>query len=85
MISQKEIEQLEPIDPKKCQAEVISYHPMRFGGNLHETKRCEKTPVWIALDYREGEFYGGMALCDDCKKICEIQIKTCRFQKLLEE
>jgi len=74
-------EELEPIDVSQCQAEIKGGSFMTFGPR--QSIRCKNKPTWIAVDFRDGEFYGGMALCDGCKKVCEIQVPTAKYQKLV--
>jgi len=76
-------EELLPIDPTRCQAQVKSGSLMTFGPV--KLIRCFKPPTWVAVDVRDGEFYGAMSLCDDCKKVCEIQVPTAKFQRLGKE
>lgn len=73
---------LEPVDTTRCQAEFKAGSFMTFGPR--ETKRCSCIPTWIAVDVRDGRFYGAMALCDECKKVCEIRVPSASFQKLRE-
>jgi hypothetical protein len=73
--------ELEPIDATRCQGEHRDGTFMTFGPRTFQ--RCSKKPTWVAIDFRDGAFYGAMSLCDDCKVICEGQIKTASFQKLL--
>lgn len=72
--------ELEPIDATRCQAEIKGGSFMTFGPR--EYVRCQAIPNWVALDVRDGVFYGAMALCDDCKKVCEIRLPSASFQKL---
>lgn len=75
---------LEPIDTTRCQAEKKEGSFMTFGPRRFV--RCEKKPAWVAVDVRQGVFYGAMSLCDDCKKVCEIRMPSVSFQRLaLEE
>ena len=71
---------LESIDTNRCQAEIKEGSFMTFGPRCYI--RCDKKASWIGIDVREGKFYGAMSFCDDCKKVCEIQMSSVRFQKL---
>ena len=71
---------LEPIDPKQCQGELLGGSFMTFGPRKY--RRCSSLPCWVAIDIQEGEFYGAMSLCDDCKAVCEIREPTARYQRL---
>ena len=71
---------LEAIDATRCQAEIKEGSFMTFGPRVYI--RCNDKPTWLAIDFRDGEFYGAMSLCDKCKKVCEIQVPTCVFRKL---
>lgn len=71
---------LEPVDATQCQAEVKRGSFMSFGPVAYQ--RCPRVPVWIAIDVRDGLFYGAMALCDECKRVCEIQLPSASFQEL---
>jgi len=75
------VSELEPIDSSRCQAERKTGSFMSFG--LPGTVRCKNKPTWIAIGIKEGKLDGAMALCDKCKKICEIQMPTVEFQKLV--
>ena len=72
--------ELEPIDASRCQAEVKEGSFMTFGPRQYV--RCNNKPIWIAVDVREGIFYGAMSLCDKCKKVCEIQMPSVNYQAL---
>lgn len=72
---------LEPIDTTQCQGEIKGGSFMTFGPRSYQ--RCSCIPTWIAIDIRDGLFYGAMALCDECKKVCELQVKSASFQKLM--
>jgi len=75
-----EKEELEPIDPLMCQAEKKEGSFMTFGPRRYQG--CPCIPTWVAIDVRDGKFYGAMSLCDDCKKVCEAQMPSASFQKL---
>ena len=75
------VEQLEPIDATQCQAEVLEGSFMTLGPRSYI--RCKAKPSWVAIDVRDGEFYGAMALCDECMKMCKIRIPTASFQPLI--
>ena len=80
MAKQEEAIELEPVDVSRCQAEIKEGSVMTFGPRRFI--RCEEKPIWIAVDVREGVFYGAMSLCDDCKKVCEIRMPSASFQRL---
>lgn len=73
-------DELEPIDATQCQAEWKGGSFMTFGPR--PTVRCQCIPIWLAVEVRDGQFYGAMALCDECKKVCEIKMPSARYQKL---
>ena len=73
-------EKLEPIDSTQCQAEVLAGSFMTFGPRKHV--RCSNKPTWVAVDVKNCEFRGAMALCEECKKVCEIRVPTANFQRL---
>jgi len=79
---QEEAIELEPVDVSRCQAEIKEGSFMTFGPR--QFARCEEKPIWIAVDVRQGVFYGAMSLCDDCKKVCEIRMPSASFQRLGE-
>ena len=72
--------ELEPIDASRCQAEWKEGSFMTFGPRSNV--RCQKTPSWVAVEVRGGEFYGAMSLCNECKKVCEIQMPSVKYQRL---
>jgi len=74
-------DKLEPIDSTQCQAEVKSGSFMTLGPRKYV--RCKNKPTWVAVDVREGKFYGAMSLCNECKKVCEIQMPTASYQALI--
>ena len=74
------MEELEPIDTTRCQAEIKEGSFMTFGPRSYQ--RCQRKPTWIAVDVRDSSFYGAMSLCDECKKVCEVRMPSARFQKL---
>lgn len=73
---------LEPVDVGRCQAEAKEGSFMTFGPRQYV--RCSNEPTWIAVDVREGVFYGAMSLCDECKKVCEIRMPGVSYQELLK-
>ncbi len=76
-----EYAELDPIDPRRCQAEKKMGSFMTFG--LPHLIRCDNHPVWVAIEVRDGNFYGGMALCDECRQVCERQMPSIAYQALL--
>lgn len=73
-------EELEPIDGIQCQGEIKTGSFMTLGPR--EYVRCSNKPTWVAVDVKDCEFRGAMALCEECKKVCEIQVPTANFQRL---
>lgn len=71
---------LDPIDPTRCQGEIKRGSFMTLGPRKYV--RCKNKPSYVAIDVREGKFYGGMSLCGSCKGVCQIQITTVKFQQL---
>lgn len=71
---------LEPIDPTRCQAEIKEGSFMTFG--LRKYVRCQNKPTYVAIDFRDGTFYGAMSLCDSCKEVCRTQWPSVSFQQL---
>ena len=74
------MEELEPVDATQCQSEKKEGSFMTFG--IPEFRRCTNPPSWLAVDIREGEFYGAMSLCEECRKVCEIRMPSASFQRL---
>jgi len=74
-------DELEPIDASRCQAEKKEGSFMTFGPRQYI--RCSNKPTWVAVEVKDGSFYGAMSLCDDCKKVCEIQMPSVKFQRLI--
>ncbi len=74
-------EKLEPIDSKRCQAEVKGGSFMTFG--LRKFVRCKNKPTYIAVSVEDGRFCGAMSLCDECQKVCEIRMPNANFQELV--
>ena len=72
---------LKPIDPEKCQAEILEGSFMTFGRRRYS--RCPNKPTWIAVEIKTDT--GFMALCDTCKKVFEIYVSNVAFQRLKEE
>lgn len=64
---------VEPIDPRRCQAEHRIGNFMSFGPQRFE--RCHNQPVWIAAQSTPDAdgFRGGMSLCADCRDKLEQQ------------
>ena len=60
--------ELEAVGSQRCQAEIKSGSFMTFG--RREMVRCKNKPFFVAFDIRDGEFYGAMSLCDECKDVC---------------
>lgn len=73
-------DELEPIDKNVCQAEMRGGSFMTFGSR--RLVRCTNVPSWIGVAVKDGEFYGAMSLCDECKKACEIKVPDAKFQML---
>ncbi len=73
--------ELEAIDPSRCQCEKLAGSFMTFGPR--SLVRCPNPPKWVGFDIREGKFYGAMSLCEECRKICQVQVPTAVYQPLL--
>jgi len=73
-------EELQPIDSTQCQAEIKAGSFMTFGSRYYV--RCSNPPEWIVVEIKEGLFFGAMALCDECKGVCEIRMPLVSYQKL---
>lgn len=74
-------------DYLQCQSEITSYHPFILGGKCQETKRCINQPIWLASEKesKDNEI-GSMTLCEECKVVCEKQMKNkVTFKKLGEK
>lgn len=71
----KELKPLEPVDHTRCQADIKSeYRPFIMGGDVGgKWGRCKNKPTWYARETKAGSDgrRGAMALCDECKPICE--------------
>jgi len=73
--------ELESVDAGQCQSEIRSGSFMTLGPR--KFVRCGEVPVWICVNVEEGEFCGAMSLCDNCKRVCEIQLPGVKFQRLV--
>jgi len=73
--------ELEAIDSQRCQAEKKEGSFMTLGPRKYI--RCQNKPTWVAVDIRAGSFCGAMSLCDECKKVCEIQMPSAKYQPLI--
>lgn len=73
--------ELDPVDANRCQAEKKEGSFMTLGPRSYI--RCRAKPSWIAIEIQNGKFAGAMSLCDDCKRVCEIQIDV-GFVRLLD-
>lgn len=76
-------QELEPIDPNRCQSERKAGSFMTLGPR--GLVRCRNKADWIGIQVKDGVFYGAMSLCDECKRVCEIQEPEVYYQKLLGE
>lgn len=76
--AKKELKPLEPVDHKRCQADIRSaYNPFILGGDVGgKWGRCDKKPTWYVREVVAGKDgrKGAMALCDGCKIECEKQV-----------
>lgn len=76
----KELKPLEPVDHKRCQADIRSaYNPWVMGGDVGgKWGRCTKKPTWYVREVEAGPDgrKGSMALCDECKVECEKRVKA---------
>jgi len=77
---EQELKPIDPIDASRCQAEVKEGSFMTFGPRRFV--RCKNEPVWIAVEVKDGIFYGAMSLCDECKKVCEVRMPSVKYQRL---
>jgi len=69
-----------PVDTKRCQTERPSTWPsmpsfMTFGPVSYT--RCTNKPTWIGSDGK-----GMMALCDECKTVCEQVMKGTTYSRM---
>lgn len=71
--------ELEAVDSKQCQGEYREGSFMTFGPR--KMVRCNSSPTWLAVSIKDGEFYGAMSLCDECKRVCEIQLPETKYQR----
>ena len=74
-------EALDPVDASRCQAEVKEGSFMTLGPR--PITRCKNKPVWLAIEVRDGAFYGSMSLCGECRKVCEIKMPSVEYQGLI--
>lgn len=78
--AKKELKPLEAVDHARCQADIRSaYNPWVMGGDVGgKWGRCDKKPTWYAREVEAGPDgrKGAMSLCDECKIVCEGQVKT---------
>lgn len=60
--------EMEPPDPKRCQAEITEYRPFVMGGPVHQTRRCENVPAFLAVENQPGNDgrTGAMTICREC-------------------
>lgn len=65
-----------PPDVNRCQTEWTEYKPFIMGGNVNQKFRCEAKPVWLATEKELGSDgqRGSMTLCDEHRKIMEIEL-----------
>lgn len=68
--------QLEPPDPKRCQAEKPNGHTFMTLGGRPGLVRCENKPVTIATEVAPGKDgrRGSMSLCNDCWRVMVKQL-----------
>ena len=81
VMGDKVIGELEPVDTTQCQAEKKVGSFMSFG--IPSLQRCKNDCTWLAVGVENGLFAGAMTLCDECKKVCEIQRPDVSFQRLV--
>jgi hypothetical protein len=72
--------ELDPIDATCCQAEIKEGSFMTLGPR--QMRRCKNVPTCIAVVIKDGKLWGGMALCDDCRKVCAEKMPEAEFQRL---
>lgn len=65
----------EPVDPRQCQADIITYNAFRFGPP-YQSRRCEEAAVWIATENEPAGdgTVGSMSLCSVCRERMEKQL-----------
>jgi len=63
---------IEPVDPRRCQAEWTQYNAFVMGGNVYQRRRCENPAAWVVTETEPDERgeRGAMSLCDECKQRC---------------
>lgn len=66
-----------PIDSARCQSEFKEGSFMTLGPRKYE--RCESEPTWVAVEVQDGKVMGAMALCDECKAVCEKEMPHVGF------
>lgn len=49
--------------------------------------RCDNKPAWIATEgeREDGRKPGSMALCDDCRKVCEQALPGATYEPIRKE
>ena len=68
---------LEPVSHEECQADIReAYSPFQLGAPPPRYKPCGKRPTWYARETKAGSDgqKGSMALCDECKAVCESRL-----------
>ena len=78
---------LDPIDAKQCQCDKPTNMNFMTFGKKPTHVRCQEEPTCIAIevnpDAKDG-LRGGMSLCDNCRKVLEIQHPDkVTYQKLI--
>jgi len=75
---------VDPVDPKRCMAEVVGGSFMTFGPR--PLVRCESIPTWVGREGKreDSDHRGEMSLCDECKQKCEEQCPDVEFETLRE-
>jgi len=62
---------LEPPDPKRCQADKITYNAWGIGGSPYKRLRCTNRAHWLVQELEPGPdgIRGHMTMCDECAEV----------------
>lgn len=62
---------LTPPDFERCQCEIRPAHGPFVLGPRPPYSRCERRPVWLAVETKPGEdgLHGSMTLCQSCAEV----------------
>ena len=79
--------ELDPVDPERCQGELIEYRPFTMGGHTHQVIRCAERPVFVGKDKKPRKsdgLMGAMSLCGPCRDRCKKKMRGIEYVYLSE-